>query len=190
MESFLLYGAYGYTGQLIIEEAMAKGLRPVLAGRDPDKLKALQAQTGLDILPLALDQPTAKPMVQACLATGTHYLDITGEITVFEWVKKQNEKAVQANVMLMPGVGFDVVPTDCMALMLKNELPDATHLHLGFATRGGQLSHGTATTMALGMGEGGAIRQDHKIIRHPLGKFTRTIVWGNFTRQLMSIPWG
>ena len=71
-------------------------------------------------------------MMQACLATHVHYLDITGEIDVFELAHSVDEKAQRAGVVLCPGVGFDVVPTDCVAAKLKQALPDATHLALGF----------------------------------------------------------
>ncbi len=98
-----------------------------------------------------------------------HYLDITGEIAVFEGVKRMNDLALQAGLMLMPGVGFDVVPTDCMAAFLKQQQPDATHLKLAFATIGGKLSHGTSMTMAEGLGEGGAARINGKITKQPLG---------------------
>ena len=106
---------------------------------------------------------TAKPMVKACLEAGVHYLDITGEIEVFEWIKAQHQQAVQANICLVPGVGFDVVPTDCVAGFLHQKMPDATHLTLAFAPVGGQVSHGTASTMVENLGKQGAIREAGKI---------------------------
>jgi len=96
----------------------------------------------------------------------------------------------------MPGAGFDVVPTDCIALVLKNKLPDASELKLAFASIGGGLSHGTALTMAEGMGEKSAERKDGKIVRVPLG---HKGMWVNFSAGsgggvkklfVMTIPWG
>ncbi len=209
---FLLYGANGYTGQLIAENAAAHGLEPVLAGRSEAKIRPLAEQLNLaykifdleqtDLLDAALREVpvvlhaagpfrrTARPMIEACLRTQTHYLDITGEIPVFEMAASYDKKAKAAGILLMPGVGFDVVPTDCLALFLKKQLPDATHLRLAF-TSGGGFSRGTAKTMAEGLGEGGAARVNGKIINVPLGHKT---MWVPFTgekkRFAMTIPWG
>ena len=82
-------------------------------------------------------------MMEACIKAGAHYLDITGEISVFELAQSLNSQAENADVVLCPGVGFDVIPTDCVAAALKEALPDATHLALGFDSKTG-LSPGTA----------------------------------------------
>ena len=209
---FLLYGANGYTGKLIAAMAAQYGLIPILAGRNKKSIKALADELSLDYriislrdnrslenalleVPLVLHaagpfQFTSKIMIDACLATKTHYLDITGEIGVFENAKRYNEKAKAAGVMLMPGVGFDVVPTDCMAKYLKDLLPDATNLELAFASIGGKFSHGTAMTMAEGLGEGGAARVNGKITKEPLGKKGMWVDFGLKKLFVMSIPWG
>ena len=172
--SFLLYGANGYTGKLIAQLAATYGLKPILAGRRESELAPMasalsttyqvvdladtaQLESILKAVPLVLHaagpfKRTAQPMIEACLKTNTHYLDITGEIEVYERTKTYHDAAVKAGLMLMPGVGFDVVPTDCLALFLKHKLPDATHLKLAFASIGGGLSHGTALTMAENLG--------------------------------------
>jgi short subunit dehydrogenase-like uncharacterized protein len=135
-------------------------------------------------------------MIEACLQTQTHYLDINGDIAVFEMIKRYDDAAKKANIMLLPGAGFDVVPTDCLALQLKKLLPDAISLQLAFASVGGGLSHGTATTMATKIGEGGAERKEGKIIRTPLGQKGMWVdfstVSGGGVKKIfvMSIPWG
>lgn len=209
--SFLLYGAYGYTGQLIARMAAAQGLKPVLAGRRAEPLAALAETLDLpykavdltDAAGLAAalaDQPlvlhcagpfvhTAPPMVAACLHTGTHYIDITGEMAVFETLAAQDAAAQAAGVLLLPGAGFDVVPTDCMAAHLKRRLPSATHLELAFQTRGG-VSHGTATTAVENLGRGGAVRRDGRIVPVPAAWKTREIDFGRGLRTCTSIPWG
>jgi short subunit dehydrogenase-like uncharacterized protein len=214
---FLLYGANGYTGQLIAKLSESYKLYPILAGRNEEAIRQLgaalelpyrfidlndakQLKDGLADIQLVLHaagpfQLTARPMIEACIATGTHYIDITGEIPVFELAKQFNDVAIQSGIMLMPGVGFDVVPTDCMAMFLKNKLPDAATLQLAFAGLGGGLSHGTATTMVMGLGEGGAVRENGKIVTKPLGHKGR---WINFSEIMgkekklfvMTIPWG
>jgi short subunit dehydrogenase-like uncharacterized protein len=209
---FLLYGANGYSGTLIARYAAQYGLRPVLAGRNKAAIAALAEKLDLPFLIIDLNNRhvleavlgtvrcvvhaagpfvhTARQMIEACIASGTHYLDINGDISVFELIKTYNEAALKAGVMLMPGVGFDVVPTDCTALLLKQQLPDATHLQLAFATLGGTLSHGTATTMVEKLGEGGKLRKNGEIIHQPLGHKGMTVDFGPRRLFVMSIPWG
>ena len=72
---------------------------------------------------------------------------------MFEHAQSLNDRARAAGVVICPGVGFDVVPTDCVAAALKNAMPDATHLALGFDSRS-SFSPGTATTSIEGMAQG------------------------------------
>lgn len=209
---FLLYGANGYTGKLIASMANEYGLVPVLAGRNEAAIKSMAQELNLPFIIINLDdhsalvnclkdfkvvlhaagpfQFTSQKMIEACLESNTHYLDITGEIGVFEKAKSMNELAINGQIMVMPGVGFDVVPTDCIAKFLKDQLPDASSLKLAFAMIGGGLSHGTANTMAEGMGQGGAIRENGKIIKKPLGHKGMWIDFGVKKLFVMCIPWG
>ena len=128
-------------------------------------------------------------MMQGCLATHVHYLDITGEIDVFELAHSVDEKAQRAKVVLCPGVGFDVVPTDSVAAKLKQALPDATHLTLGFEGNSG-LSKGTAKTAIESVGGGSRVRRDGQIVAVELGSQTRRIDFGAGERLAVGIPWG
>jgi short subunit dehydrogenase-like uncharacterized protein len=210
--SFLLYGANGYTGELIARYAKQYNLQPTLSGRRKEAIEPLAGKLNLPYLIIDINdtaalqaalkevravihaagpfQFTARQMIEACLQTGTHYLDINGDIAVFEMIKRYDTAAKKAGIMLLPGAGFDVVPTDCVALQLKKLLPDATDLQLAFATLGGGLSHGTATTMATKLGEGGAARKDGKIIRTALGQKGMWVDFGIKKLFVMSIPWG
>lgn len=210
--SFVLYGATGYTGRLLLKEALLQGLRPLIAGRNESKLIQLSKEFQVEYKTASLNDPasldvllaghtlvlhaagpfeiTANPMWEACVRNGVHYLDITGEITVFEQAKARDQQARQAGIMLMPGVGFDVVPTDCVAAKLKEELPDAHTLELAFVGLGGGLSHGTATTMVRHLGEGGLVRRNEKIIPSPIGAFHQTIQFQHKAFHVGSIPWG
>ena len=132
---------------------------------------------------------TSKPMVEACLRNRKHYTDITGEISVFEACSALDKRAREAGIMIMPGVGFDVVPSDCLALHLKNRLPSATHLTLAFYGMG-KLSHGTQATMTMNVGRGGAVRKDGKITPVPAAWKTREIDFGGVTKTGVTIPWG
>lgn len=207
----LIYGANGYTGRLIVQEALDEGLHPILAGRNAAEIDALALAHQLDARVAALDDAralddalegcavvvhcagpfsrTARPMADACLRTGTQYLDITGEISVFEQMAARSTDAAAQGVMLMPGSGFDVVPSDCLAAFLKEQLPSATQLTLAF-TGGTGLSRGTATTMTENIAEGGAVRRGGKIVRVPAAWRTRDIDFGDKVRHTVTIPWG
>jgi short subunit dehydrogenase-like uncharacterized protein len=134
---------------------------------------------------------TSRPMVDACLRTGVHYLDVTGELAVFEACAARDEEAKRAGVMVLPGVGFDVVPSDGLAAHLASRLPDATRLTLAFRGIGGGLSHGTATTVAENLDQPGAVRRGGRITPVPKGSLVRTIEYERGKpRPSMAIPWG
>jgi len=211
--TWLIYGANGYTGELIAREAARRGMRPILVGRNRAAIEALAVELSLDHRIFGLDDPkaietglngcaivlhcagpfshTAKPMIDACLLTHTHYLDITGEIAVFEMAATYDAVAKMANIMLLPGVGFDVVPTDCLAAHLKSQLPTATRLTLAF--RGlGIMSRGTTLTGLEGMSTGGMVRRAGKLIPVPTAWKIRHIDFGNGRGPIatITVPWG
>jgi len=210
--TFLLYGANGYTGELTARYAKQYNLQPILAGRRKEMIEPLANKLNLPFRIFDIDDSvalqtalkevkavvhaagpfhfTAKQMIEGCLQTGTHYLDINGDITVFEMIHRYDDAARKAGIMLLPGAGFDVVPTDCVALQLKKLLPDAIALKLAFATLGGGLSHGTATTTVNKLGEGAAVRKGGKIIHTPLGKKGMPVDFGVKKLFVINIPWG
>lgn len=211
--TFLLYGANGYTGQLIAELCAEQILvTPILAGRSREKVQPIADRLGYACRIFDLDdigavnkavaevdavlhcagpfEHTAEPMIAACMRTRTHYLDITGEISVFEYAHSLHKDAEARNMMLLPGCGFDVVPTDCTARYLHEQLPDATHLRLAIGSMGGGVSHGTAATMVENLGRGGKVRREGFLVDKPLGHLTRTIDFGEVQRFAMTIPWG
>ena len=214
--SWMIYGANGYTGELVAREAVRRGLAPILAGRDELAVTKLARELGLPFRVFGLGDPdeaeaallaapgkvdavihcagpflvTSAPMVAACLATGTHYLDITGELVVFERVLALGRKAREAGVLLLPGVGFDVVPSDCLAAQLGEALPDATELTLAFTSDGASWSRGTLKTMIESLPAAGAVRRDGRIVPVPIAHEVRQIEFGCGLRWAMTIPWG
>lgn len=208
---WMVYGANGYTGRLIAKRAVALGMKPVLAGRNRDEVRALADGLGLTFRVFALEQPkrveegldgmalvlhsagpfsiTAAPMIEACLSTGTHYLDITGEIAVYEHAHRQDFRAKQAGILVVPGVGFDVVPTDCLAARLKHALPTATELVLAFDAGGGP-SRGTAKSGVEGLAQGGRIRREGRLEPVPLAYRSRSIPFPSGSKSAVTIPWG
>ena len=209
----VIYGAYGYTGTLISETAVERGLDPVLAGRDRDRLTDLAITLGCEHEVVSLDEPmvldmlledatavlhcagpfvhTAQPMVDACLRTGTHYLDITGEIPVLASLANQDERAAEEGIAVLPAVAHDVVPTDCLAAHLHERLPEADELELAFEASGG-LSPGTAHSLVEHIDSGGAVRRDGVIERVPPAHETDTVDfgWDVGERTVATIPWG
>ena len=130
-------------------------------------------------------------MLDACLRAGTHYLDITGEIAVFEEIHSRSQEIRDARIVAIPGIGFDVVPTDCLAAMLKRELASATHLKLAFMARDGKLSPGTAKTMVEGLPDGGRIRENGRIVKVPPAYKIETIPFTEtLSARAVTIPWG
>jgi short subunit dehydrogenase-like uncharacterized protein len=209
--SLLVYGANGYTGTLVAERAAERGLPLVVAGRQAEAVAALGRRLSVEHRVFALDDPaevdrglagvkvllncagpftrTAQPLAAACLRARAHYLDVTGEIAVFAGLFGRDAEARAAGIMLLPGVGFDVVPTDCLAAHLHQRLPAATHLRLAFRAAGG-MSRGTATTSIEGAGQGGCIRQDGVLTPVPAGHRTIEVDFGRGPRKAIAIPWG
>ena len=209
--SILLYGAYGYMGRLIAQEAEDRGLELVLAGRDAAKLDALENALNFSTRVTSLSEPdrlrrkledvpavlhcagpfvqTAPPMVEACLDTGTHYLDLTGEMDVFRRLAGRSEEAEAAGIMLLPGIGFDVVPTDCLANFVAGRAAGATTLEIAIYARG-TVSQGTLKTLIEQMGRGGLVRREGKLREVPPGWTSRTVDLGDRQRRVLSIPEG
>lgn len=208
---WMLYGATGYTGQLVIEEALKRGHRPLLAGRNPDKLEALKQRYGLEYLAFRLDNistigeaigdmdvvyhaagpfiHTSDPMIKACLATSTHYLDITGEIQVFENTFSYHQAARANSIALISGVGFDVVPSDCLAAYVAGKVRGATSLEIAIIGLD-NVSAGTAKSFIEGVRVGGRARRDGKLVKQAVGKLQKEISFGEMIFDTMSVPWG
>lgn len=208
---WMLYGANGYTGRLIVKEALRRGMRPILAGRSRKIIETMAKDTGLEARVFDLDDrkatdraleghtvvlhcagpfsATSQQMIDACLKNHCHYLDITGEISVFANAHRQSDEARHADVVLMPGVGFDVVPTDCLAATLVDQLPAATSMTLAFKSDG-RISPGTAKTSIEGLAGGGCVRKDGKLTWVPLAWKSREIPFATGNRFAMTIPWG
>ena len=207
----LIYGATGYTGKLVIRTARQQGLRPIVAGRDLDRVRAVADPGELEWRTFGLADPggldralrgvtvvlclagpfsaTSRPMVDACLRQQVHYLDITGEIDVFEALAARDAEARRAGVMVLPGVGYDVVPTDCLAAQLKRRLPDAVDLKLYIDAAGAGISRGTAKTAIEAIAVGTRIRRGGRLVSLGRTGFG-TCDFGQGPRKTVRIPWG
>ena len=205
----LLYGANGYTGKLILEVALREGLKPVLAGRRAELVEPIAKAHGLKSLCFGLEDPatvarllepfsalllaagpfskTSAPALEGCLGAKTAYLDITGEVSVFEAAFARDADAKAAGIAVLPGTGFDVVPSDCLARALSEALPGAETLTLAF--RGFKPSAGTMKTMVESAHKGGLVRAGGKLVKVPSAWKTMEAPLPA-PRLAMTIPWG
>ncbi len=212
MKNFLVYGSYGYTGQLIVEQAVKAGLRPLLAGRDEKQLRAQAEKFGLEYRAFSIENSAAldsalmevdavlhcagpfvltfRQMAEACIRTKRHYVDISGEIEGFEALALMDEEAKRAGIMILPGGGFDVVPSDCLIAHVASKLPSATHLELYIKGIGSGVSRGTARSGIENMQRAGRIRRDGKIVSVPNGWGTKDVDFGRGPARLVSMGWG
>ncbi len=209
----LFYGITGYTGELILEEAQRKNFQPIIAGRNTLKVKALAKRFNLSYRIFDLNNDTVldknlsdidlvlhcagpfhfttEPMLYACLRNKVHYLDLSGRVAGFEFAHNLDNEAKKQQVLLMPGVGFDVVPSDCLVAHLHEQLPDATHLTLAIAMKNGGVSRGTALSTIENLGNGAEIRKDGIIQSVALGQNQRFFKFGNWYESLCATaPWG
>jgi len=211
--TLLIYGATGFVGDAAARLAVEQGFHPILAGRDALKLEKLGSELGVESRVFDLSNPqkieqalkdvtvvlhcagpylyTSKPMVEACLRTGTHYLDLTGEIPVYEALAARDAEAKSRGIMLLPGAGFDVVPTDCLAVHLKQRLPSATHLTLAFRGQGpAGLPPGTQRTIIELIPYGNRIRRNGRLERPEQATKTRLIDFGQGPIEAARLTWG
>jgi short subunit dehydrogenase-like uncharacterized protein len=209
--ALMIYGATGYTGKLLAHAAADYDLQPVLAGRDAAKLRAVAEPLGLRHRVVRVDDvgrqaealrdvhvllnaagpyaATAGSWVDACLRTGTHYLDVAGELTVFGAIERRDAEAREEGVMLMPGAGFVVVASDCLAAHVAERLPGADRLRIG-TSRSLFLSRGSAKTMIALVADAVAVRRDGLLTSVPIGAVEHEFDYGYGRRRstAMSMP--
>jgi short subunit dehydrogenase-like uncharacterized protein len=208
----MIYGANGYSAKLVLEELLAKNIKPILAGRRENEIKVLAEMHSCDFRIFDLDDNkkiieslsdvhtllncagpykyTAKDLIDACLENGTNYLDITGEMPVFALAFSYDSKAKEKGISILPGVGFDIIPTDCLAKRMKEQLSDATDLKLAFLNTRGKISRGTMLTTLDFLGGLGKVRREGKILNSEIGEFQVKVKSGDVSFNAVSIPWG
>ncbi len=212
MKKILVYGSYGYTGQLIVEQAVKEGMQLILAGRDENQLRVQAEKYKLEYRAFSLDNTAAldsalqevdavlhcagpfvltfRQMAEACIRNKKHYVDISGEIEGFEALATMDDDAKQAGVMLLPGGGFDVVPSDCLIAYTAGKLPSATHLELYIKSIGSGVSRGTARSGIENSHRQGRIRRDGKIVSVPNVWDSKLVDFGRGPSRLVTMGWG
>lgn len=210
-DELLIYGSYGYAGRLIARRAVREGLSPVLAGRRAEPVEELATNLGLDHRVFSLEHETviseevsdvdvvlncagpfsatATALLTACINNGTNYLDIAGNVDVLEDIAAMDAEATAAGTTVLPGVGFDVVATDCLAAQLHDEDLDATHLTLAIDGLG-TFSPGTVKSIIEGMKRPGVVRQQGRLRDVPMAWKTRQFDFGDGPETAVTVPWG
>lgn len=212
-KNWLIYGAYGYTGKLIAEEAVRRGHKPVLAGREAKKLVPLAEQFGLDWVAFDLQNEqmlketvqnfnlvfnaagpfmhTNAYLVRACLDTQTNYVDVAGEVTVLEYILSLDQQARRKGIVLIPGFGFDVIATDCMARYVAEKVNNPTCLEIATVTSiTDKPSPGTVKSMLDSLPHGTLIRRDGQLVKIPVGKGGKRIRFIDHERTLLPVTLG
>lgn len=206
----LAYGVTGFTGKLIIAHAREKGIPLVLAGRNARRVQAMAEAAGFPWLAFGLDDParldealqtfdvvlniagpfseTARPVVESCLRVGTHYLDVTGEPGVFQEVSGYDRQARERDIMLMPGAGYVIVASDCLAAHVAGRLKEPRYLRLGFS-RSDVISRGTFMTASAHMDGRAAVMRDGRLVWIPSGGAEYWFDYGKGMSASTAITW-
>ena len=212
----LIYGAYGFSGTGISRLAADYGITPVLAGRNESKLKPLAESLGYDYVVLGLENNhdnlvavlkhfeivlhiagpytfTGKPMLDAVVAAGTHYVDLTGENHVIQAQLDRDEEFKAANIMVMPAVGYDVVPTDCLNVYVANKIDNPSKLTVVLntyytAAEGAVITRGTMKSGLEMIGRPLLMRQNGEMVEVSAAKVIKREQEGR-EQTLVQIPW-
>lgn len=205
----ILYGASGYTGRLVATQ-LDEVAELVLAGRDAGKVAAVAEPMGREWVSFDLLDPaetvsalegaaillnaagpfdrTAEPLIDACLETGTHYLDLGGEWPVFLDIMARDAEARASGVMLLPGIGLTIAATDCLLLRAVELWPDTVSLALGIS-RAQVVSRGSATSMAGLVAPTALILQGGELVEVPSGTLAKAFDFGAGLSECVAMSW-
>ncbi len=207
----MIYGATGFAGKRIAREAIIQGLTPILAGRSKVQLEEIGLELGLETRCLSLEEPTevsasltdvallvnaAGPFIftatalrQACIETGTNYIDITGEMGVLSASLELNARAEKTGVFIVSCAGFDVVGSDCLAKSLASSLNSPSQLFLALI-EGSKFSKGTVSAFIHQLPKGFFCLRNSQLVKIAPGTMCKTVNLGFRYQHLMPFPWG
>ncbi|MDJ0789011.1 MAG: saccharopine dehydrogenase NADP-binding domain-containing protein [Myxococcota bacterium] len=206
----VVYGATGFTGRLVIDELIRAGIEPVLAARDARRLRTLRAELALESFACRVEEvgrmrrllragdvvlsaagpfrETALPLAEACLGAGAHYLDLSGEARATAEVSRLHDRATRRGTMLLPGVGFDVVPSDCLAAHVSRKAPGAEWLRIGISGLD-QVSRGSALTISRQLGRKVDVRRSGHLTSVVAGTLWHSFDFGSGARPSTAVSW-
>lgn len=207
----LVYGANGYSARLLLPKLLERGITPIVAGRSAASVARVAAELGLESRVFSLDQPeridenlagvrallnaagpfvhTGGPLIDACLRQRVDYLDLTGEIEPLLYAAECDPMARRLGVMLMPAVGFDVVPSDSLVAHLHAKLPGADRLVVDISPSN-LLSRGSAATAIAHAGGENRIRRDGRLETMRFRVQVRYRDFGSGMRPAIAASWG
>lgn len=206
----LLYGATGFSGRLLTQCLLEQGIDVVLAGRNEARLAELARRWKLDFRVFSLDDPaqieasldtmqvvlhaagpftrTGLPMISACIRTGTHYLDLAGEWPLFQQAMDHSDRAAANGVMLMPGIGFSIVASDCLLAMALARFPEAVALRLALSAPD-VMSRGTFRSLMGLTSSTVMVRRNGTPTCMPAGSLSRCFDFGAGLRKAVAVTW-
>jgi short subunit dehydrogenase-like uncharacterized protein len=204
----MIYGAYGFTGELVTQAARRLRCELVVGGRDATRLRAIAGSLGITARAFALDDPsriaegiadidilvnaagpmvaTAGPLIAACLDARTHYLDVTGEPSVFIEAHRHDSMARRRGIMIMPGAAFCIIASDCLAADVAALLPHAKYLRLGWS-RPALISPGTLRATYNMVRDRVVIRRAGRLVAIPVGRLERDFDYGRGARTSAAV---
>lgn len=187
MTTLMIYGASGYTGRMAAAHAKEAGLTLVLAGRDEAPLQALATRLGVEYRVFALDSAadvdyglqdiavllncagpfahTAEALMEACLRTGVHYLDIAAELDSYQLAERHDLSAAKAGVMLMPGSGGSVAMLGSLAARAVERVPSPVAIRIALHVAG-SMSRGSAVSASQHVTAQCLMRKDDVLTPH------------------------
>ena len=204
----MIYGATGFTGLLIARAAAELDCELVLAARASTRLAAVARPLGAPFRAFSLNEPSAivdaladidfvvnavapviaasEALIQACLATRTHYLDVTGELSAFVAAHRHDAAARARGIMIMPGAGFLIVASDCLAADIATLAPEAKYLRIGIA-QSKIFSRGSLKTVFNEARNHVVVRQAGRLTRIPIGRLERPFDYGEGPRTSFAV---
>lgn len=203
---WILYGAGGAAGRFIATHAVALGLEPILAGREGGGVESLAERLGLRHRVFGLDErleaelsdaallvncagpaaTTSAPLIDACLRTGTHYVDLCNEPLALKHALACDARAKSRGILIVPGVGFSVIPSDCLVRRLHALMPAGERLELAIAADL-RLTSGAVASMLHMLEQGPLVRRGGRLVRLARPG-TRSIVFGRRSVPCVTMP--
>ena len=185
MKKLMIYGATGYTGRMVAEHATKSGTPVVLGGRSTGPLAELASKLDVEYRVFALDDSalidfsltdvaviinaagpfmrTAKPLMEASIRNGAHYIDTAAELDSYRLAEQLDAEAKAAGVMLMPGGGGSVAMLGSLAGHAVARVQDPRRIRIALHVAGG-MSRGSAISATENMTTETLARVDGELV--------------------------
>ena len=209
---WMIYGATGYTGKLIAEEAVRRGHHPIIAGRDAEKVSHLAHQMGLEWTAFGINDnetlcrnvegvdlvlntaspfaETGSPLMDACISARCHYLDISNEISLLQQAQTRQQRALAQQIAIIPGVGFGTVASNSLASYVCKQVADPVSLEIAISPYVAHKSVGATRSTLETIARGGYVRRNSIVVATPFGAGARMVRFGDGDRCVVPVPSG